>query len=380
MTDTYNKYSRRDPLLMQHNDRYYHYRSFSTQPRPHRAPLPYTRAGGTSNVSRTGWETRLKPIKSGEYGTFPTEGIEWSIGLKDPDSYSATAFNKALNKVEDKLRTADSFFEDWYERQQAVNLLKTVGKELFTFVFNWRKKSYWTALAKERRPKDLPSAWLAYQFGIKPLVSGVDRAMNLLSAEFPILHISGSSSDKLVRKLGPLFAQNHAYPYLNSSVGTTYTKIGCYVTGFNPNSALSGATGLNEPFSSVWNVLPWGWAIDYFYNVGELLSNFENRHPGLVTEGWYVTRFGKTKVSSKMNSAAIKKWTNSMYNGKDVYSSIMSSYSYSFTGDYYYMNRVIYNRPPDFKSEFKFPPLGGTKQANLFSAIAMTMSSASKRK
>lgn len=357
-----------DVLFADWNDRFYHVRAISEQPRPHRKPLPYYRVGGTSKVQRYGSEMALRFPHSNEMAKFSTMATASGLYMTSDDNFTK-AHNKALSKVDDQLRTADSFFEDWYERQQAVKLLQNVGKSLFNFVTGWKNPKYWKGIAKKSRPKDLPSAWLAYQFGVKPLVGGVDRAMNLLSVDFPVMKISGSSSDTYDYKLGRLFQVNN-YPFNNHETGTALVKIGCEVTGVNPNRALSGATGLNEPFSSVWNVLPWGWAVDYFVNVGQLLGNMENKHPGITVENWYVTRFAKSKVTSEMDYKGLEK----QFPGNPaIVDIIRRNYAYSFSGDYYYMRRTV-GSAPSYKLEFKAPKLGGNQMANLFAAIALTMS------
>lgn len=366
---TPNDRSRRvDPLVSQFNDRYFHIRAISEQPRPHRKPLPYFREGGTSTVQRLGTETRLQPSWTNEMGQFSTMGVSTVIPMS-VDKYYTKAHNKALAKVDDKLRVADSFFEDWYERRQAVDLLLDVGKKLLTFLVHWRKPDYWKHLAKSSRPKDLPSAWLAYQFGVKPLVGGVDRAMNLLGQEMPILKVDGVSRTQFPEEeIGNLFVTNSSFKGRNTFTMKTLVKIGCLATGANPNRALSGATGLNEPFSSAWNVIPWGWAVDYFVNVGELLGNIENKHPGVTTSDWYVTQFARCQVSSSIDSVALRKRMDN-----ETFNLIMRNYAYTFSGKYYRMKRTTPNSV-GYQLEFKFPRLGGNQAANLFSAIALTMS------
>lgn len=269
--------------------------------------------------------------------------------------------NKALNKVHDQLRTADSFFEDWYERKQAYELIHSSGKALLNFIVGWRNPKYWKHLRKNAKPKDFPSAWLGYQFGVKPLLGGVNRAMNLLGQDFPVVDVSGTSGN----------ADEFTYAYWSNSLyhnirfqgnRTAIVKIGCSVTGINPNKALAGATGLNEPFSSAWAVVPWGWAVDYFFNVSELLSNIENQHPGIKTERWYTTHmvrsYGSIRPDYEPTSSSFRAW----------------SHDCSVTG--LFIERIIGST--GFKPELKFPPLGGNKQANLFSAIALTASGLKK--
>ena len=48
------------------------------------------------------------------------------------------------------------------------------------------------------------------------------------------------------------------------------------------------ALGLTDVVGTVWELVPWSWAIDYFVNVGSWLGNLPGRFNGLIYEDWYV--------------------------------------------------------------------------------------------
>lgn len=292
--------------------------------------------------------------------TFPNLST-WSsrTGMYDPQLY-VSASNNALTKVNDQLRVASSFWEDWYERKQSYELIVKSTKALLNFARNYKSPRYWSHLAKDRRPADLPSAWLAYQFGIKPLVGSIDRGMNLLGSDFPVMNIHGTSGTKILNKRTQLplttgFYNNVAYSDLK-----LLCKIGCRVTGINPNYALSGASGLGEPFSSSWSVLPWGWAVDYFVNVGDLLSNLENNHPGVTVTDWYETRVARVTSNAALDYSQYSELA-------------IQKYGFACSATFFYMERIPLTSKPKFQLEFSFPALGGNQAANLMSALALTL-------
>lgn len=47
------------------------------------------------------------------------------------------------------------------------------------------------------------------------------------------------------------------------------------------------ALGLTDVVGTIWELVPWSWAIDYFVNVGSWLGNLPGRFDGLIYERWY---------------------------------------------------------------------------------------------
>lgn len=41
----------------------------------------------------------------------------------------------------------------------------------------------------------------------------------------------------------------------------------------NPNTGIIQRAGLTDVIGTMWEVAPWSWAVDYFTNVGQMLSN-----------------------------------------------------------------------------------------------------------
>lgn len=334
-------------------------RSVYSQRRPFRKPLPYS----TIILKRTNFERHGYHLKMNQH-IVPDLPEWWRNSKEGLDRNWVSLENNALTKVHDKLRIADSFFEDWYERKQAVALLTSSAKKLVKFAKNWKRPSYWTHLAKDRRPADLPSAWLAYNFGVKPLVGGVDRAIHLLGSDFPEWNVSGTSGMTISRQL----YDANAYTFGQNSTSGPAThnllcKIGCRVVGINPNTALSGAVGLGEPFSSAWAVLPWGWAVDYFVNVSELLSNIENKHPGIQVTDWYMTKTLRTSAS------------NSLHRPSDYE---RERFGFTASADFFHMTREPLKSAPLYQMELKYPPLGGNQASYLMSALALTLKGKTK--
>ena len=300
------------------------------------------------------WHCSLQQIPngSGYSRTYGPHTVWGSEVYQLPPFVSAQ--NDALKKVHEELRIVDSFFEDWYERQQALDLATKAAKELLFIARNLRKPARLYKRYKGKgKVSTIPEAWITYQFAIQPLVGTISRSLDALGAEFPRQKISQSSVRSGTRS-GVMLQEMDCF--------TKYTcraKVGCVVTGVNPNVGLLGATGLNEPFSSAWSVVPWGWAVDYFVNVGDLISNFENQHPGVKTSGWYSSLLFEEELVGR-----------SVYAKSLMYSHVPHAKT-AVRGNARMFRRTI--GQPSFQLELSFPQLGGKQLANLLSAIALTL-------
>lgn len=289
----------------------------------------------------------------GEFGEIRA-GTRTVEGILLRKNFYAGVHNRALTKLDDKLTISSNFFESWYERREVYNMVGTVARELLEFTQNFRKPKYWAKKGRGVKPSTLPEAWLTYQFGIVPLIGTLDTAMKGLGLPLEAVSFKtqarGDFSGKYQVKSG---ATRKELWY----TGTYGKTIGCTVTpNPNPNVGLLNLGGLTTPFSTAWSVIPWGWAIDYFVNVSDLLSNLEMKHPGVTTSDWYTTEM----------------WDLS-FHGRHNTSSLIDPIACLRSGKYFLVERKKLSSAPGFKLHLDLPLLGSNKFANLFSAIALTM-------
>lgn len=261
----------------------------------------------------------------------------------------ARVHNNCVNKIVDEGQVAENYFEAIYERREAVNMAAAAAKTMLTFLTNYRKPQYWCKTLK-RQPSDLPEAWIGYQFGVAPLISTIDSAMHFLGKPYPSYMIKGASGAPVN------FNQVNESPWITETVfakGSYFKQIRAYVRpNPNPNAGLMNLVGLNTPLSTAWSVVPWGWAVDYFVNASELMSNFENRFPGIYFDAVWESVMFKADFGTVSYSRATEK----------------TSMNYGHAHNFW-------RAPSDlgYSLEFSFPQLGGNQLANLLSAIALTM-------
>lgn len=314
---------------------------------------PYSARGGKSDVRSYVYSAPYTP-KYGETDIDVLNNVPCGNGF----SYisrndAALTHNKCLSKLKDELEPISSFFEDWYERQQAYRMLISAGIGMLSFLRDIkdpkrlaRRFGKWAV-----KKKSLPETWLAYNFGVKPLIGTVENAIDLLSRNPPPLIVDASSST----------VADYADPPGEFRIRgkVTYTvKMGVRVTGFNANLALAASLGLDKPLTNAWSVVPWGWAVDYFVNVSELLSNFEPFITGVTISDSYETVYERFKGSAS---------TSPSIDGYHAWCNNMEGWN---------INRRV---PADLKFHFAhirpriMPETNARQVANLFSAIALSI-------
>lgn len=261
----------------------------------------------------------------------------------------ANVRNRCISKIVGDAQLVDNYFEAIYERNQAMALAASAAKKLLDFLINFKKPKYWKGVVK-RQPKDLPEAWLTYNFGVKPLIGTIDSAMKLLGKPYPTVILKGGAGAPI--KLSRV-DEGEEINDTHFATGSYFQQMRAYVSpNGNPNAALANIVGLSTPFSTAMSVLPWGWAVDYFVNCSQLLNNIEDEFPGIYFNGVWQSIMCKVDFGS----VRLDKITNE-------------------TTVNYGEAHCFYREPTALRYalEFSFPPLGGNQFANLASAIALTM-------
>lgn len=355
----------------------------SKQARPYRDPLPYSSYIWDERDSRTrafSYYHQQRPA-----GTFVPSylGIlreQFNVGAGVGYLEKNEVWNKALNKIDEELSYISNLFEAWYERREAYSMLGKCLKGILTFAKRWKDPKYWKEMRAAtgktvKDPKSLPQAWLLWNFAIKPLIGTIEDIFNLFSKDMPYFWVEGSS---IANATGVYDNRTSQKEGVMVNYDTQYiVKHGVRVSALNPNAALLNTMGMTTPFSTAVSVIPWGWAVNYFINVSELLSNFEVRWPGVELDAGYSTVFVKTKYNGhygEQTAYDIDPWLPN--NGFDKFRNPVEHIG--FNGEVTSMTRTI--GIPDYKVNLSYPPLGSSSFANLASAIALTMAGADKKK
>lgn len=109
----------------------------------------------------------------------------------------------------------------------------------------------------------VPAVWLEYNFAVRPLMGTIGDLTTVFDQPFDFLDFR-----KYFGKIEYYYYQPSAWrAYAQDCVAGQYRLI-------NPNVGIASAAGFTQMTNIVWELIPWSWAVDYFANFGEILSNF----------------------------------------------------------------------------------------------------------
>lgn len=247
--------------------------------------------------------------------------------------------------------------------------------------------------------KQTPELYLLWQFAIAPLVSQINDTIEKLGkvggTYYDRVSTGGdcSSGDRFRSAPAPTAGPT---PKNGTARFTTVFK---YTVDNNIKAVATEFLGLNRPLTALWDLKGWSWAVDYFFNVGELLANLDG--DSLTRKVEFLSHSVKLKVDvcdfrRKMllgTTAAIATWK------PGVFDRTVKSWKERFGVSYLHTDaqnkvwlctstepetiarclsfvRTTGSFPNAFYPEFRFKPKPGSFQfANLASAIAITLRS-----
>ena len=122
----------------------------------------------------------------------------------------------------------------------------------------------------------IPAAWLAFQFGLKPLIGDMQsaaQAVEFLKDEIPMsFTVKAGHQDLVVRhaSFGSIFSPG----WRTVETVTVESRVHLSVTYdvINVGRRTLAQLGLNNPVATLYAVAPWSWAIDYCLGVSDWLT------------------------------------------------------------------------------------------------------------
>ena len=142
-------------------------------------------------------------------------------------------------------------------------------------------------------------AYLAGSFGFRPIISDLMTSMNFLElVDKRLRTLNNLKKNGKLSYTVELYSNAkrgytsgyiaHSPPYMDGDLSEhasvrTWGHVKWFPTEYFPTAdadmkalAVRAVLGLYHSFSSFWEVIPWSWLIDYFSNVGDLLSSMRN--------------------------------------------------------------------------------------------------------
>lgn len=197
--------------------------------------------------------------------------------------------NQALRRFYDKVGNSNALVVAIIQRQQSLDMASSAIKSILdiALALKRRDKGYLDRIRRHYRrnnkfqvAKDFSGLWLQYWFGWLPLIGDIHSALGIFSDDLPEEEAVGQASGQTNWSTAPLL--DYAGNYEGYRFATTVKcRVAARLSVADPNLNLFSRLGVDQPFGTVWEIIPFSFMVDYVFNIGECLSNLEPKYPGI---------------------------------------------------------------------------------------------------
>lgn len=150
------------------------------------------------------------------------------------------------------------------------------------------------------KPKEASSLWLEYWFGWSPTLSDIQNALKIWDSPYPDATFVASSTMPV--RVVP-YKGISSYSAFSSVISGRYVvRLQCKVRVSNPNLYRANQLGLVNPAAVAWELVPFSFLLDWFVNVGEVISGYTSELGLQITEKQVVRFFRGDVEASYMGS------------------------------------------------------------------------------
>lgn len=264
-------------------------RQYWRQKRPFDRPLPYL-GGGAYRVSRVGYDSY--------WGTSLSANSAAIGGI--PDEIYQDLLSKAYDKLKDKAFNAAQLSVSLAEMAQTTRSLRQRALQLSAFILALRQRKFLVAAniltmpeppKKVGRIKSVAGQFLEFHLGWEQLIKDIGNSVDVLQQ--PIKNTSASA-----QALDQGYTEQSNWPPGPWSVGWQRTykqvvvKVGAEFAVDNPNLFLANSMGFVNPLSVAWELVPFSFVLDWFINVGQVISSYTD-FLGLSVQNGYTTTLAR---------------------------------------------------------------------------------------
>lgn len=264
-----------------------------------RLPLPYK---CLNMIQISGVNNKNGMMFSHAQNCLTRQYLDLSWGRSNVTAYGNTIeslHNKCYGKFLDKVRTAPQIGVDLAEYKQTLSMVRStlsaLRKPLQTFANAWN--TYMRAFTQKgsvrnwrKNPvlKDAPNAWLAFHFGVEPLIKDLHDLLERLNEPPKAALVSKTSKQTLEYR-------SKAYGQTIHETYRQHVRIAAHVKRKDETLSLVNDMGLINPLSITWELVPFSFVVDWFYPVGSYLNSltdllgYDIQNPYRT---WYVTAIG----------------------------------------------------------------------------------------
>lgn len=240
----------------------------------------------------------------------PLVDFQGSSGIP---SWSRATYNQAYARFRGKVvgSTAElgTTFAEWRE---SLDLITSSAIKAYNAYKAIRKGKLRKALQelgvsksnrrRRRRTQGADAAsslYLDYAFGVAPTIQDMYSAMEVLSQPLPYGKKSAGAS--CTRNWNTTTASNKRVYH-----SKIRHRVGADILLTNPNAFLMNQLGILNPASIAWELVPFSFMVDWFYNVGNYLNSFSDWAGLELRNPWHSHRCSYTADESIINNPNCK--------------------------------------------------------------------------
>ncbi len=283
---------------------------------------------------------------TGASGTGTFQNTVGGMGSFPSVPWTSNDTNSLIGKLREKVAGSDFNAGVFLgEGREALSMIATNATKIFTALTRLRRGNFvgaTEALTGVRRrgrtfrnDKDIASQWLELQYGWLPLLADVKGGAEFLAhnLNFPLQQVVRVRMR--VEKTKPTWATSSPS---TSKMGNVQINSYGQIKAILKEKDVAQLSGLLDPLSVAWELVPYSFVIDWFLPIGDWL---QNRGLASALTGTFVTsRIDRLNCSNLIGQGG---WT--------------------FTGSTYSQERIITSRSVSSSLDVPFPTVKGLEEA-----------------
>jgi hypothetical protein len=243
------------------------HRKWYRQKRPRIDPLPY--------------DFTYKAVVNESYLFPPNYRSTANCPIFEADKVSGP-LSKAYGKFKDKVNEQSMWAVNLIEGERSVKMIANRAGQLLRFSRHVARGNFGRAareLGLAAKPKGVSTKhsfsnnWLEYHFGWEPLVKDIGSGLATVCDPYMPRYVSGSATGHWTGYYTDPDHSGSSYRVFTGK-GVTKVRMGAYVQVTNPNAFLLDQLGFTNPAAIAWELVPFSFVVDWFSNVGQVLSAY----------------------------------------------------------------------------------------------------------
>lgn len=259
--------------------------------------VTYWPGGGVKSDWDRRWNTQSPPYHSALFYSFQrreaisgfvfNQSVPGQVYEPVPESNSYPSYDncysEAYSKLQGQIGDQSSWGTNLFEAGEAVGTIEQRGMQLARVANKLKKgdiSGAWKSVTQSSdgishamppswrsKSKNFSDQWLEAHFFWGPTANDIHSALNTLTqTDFGMKKVTANANDSSQRKFNNA-GTDHAYSY------RTTVKLGLTFRISNESTFLANQVGLLNPLSVAWDLVPYSFVVDWFTNVGTVLSS-----------------------------------------------------------------------------------------------------------